>query len=143
MPWLPASPWIGSEIDFRALETRVTEPEGDLPNVAGRVQSVHGTRMPQTVRRNLFLRQRRLPGAGSSNVLFQNVFETRPSHDIAAGVQEEGCALRLTTNLKPVTKSGRCLFPQRKHPFTTAFAHHVNGGLRVEDQISQIKTDQL
>ena len=113
----------------------MAEPKRDLPSVAGGVQSEHGARMPQTVRRNPFRDQRSLLSAGRSNVLFQNVFETRPGHDIAAGVQEDRCGLRLAAHLKPIAKDGDCLLPQRKHPLATAFAHHVNRGLRVEGQI--------
>src|SRR3989442_1109783 len=88
--------------------------------------------MPQAVRRNPFLRQRGLLGAGSPNVFLQNVFETRPGHDIAASVRKESCGVWFAAHLKPVTKGDRSFFPQRKHPLTTAFAHHMNAWLRVE-----------
>src|ERR1700690_4328213 len=99
--------------------------------------------MPQTVRRNPFLGQRSLLGAGRSNVFLQDVFETRSGHDIAVSVQEQSCSLRLAAYLKPITKSGHCLFPQGKHPFATALAHDMNGWLGVEGQISQVQPDQL
>src|ERR1017187_8073179 len=99
--------------------------------------------MSQAVWRNPFLCQRSLFGAGSSNVFLQNVFESRPGHDIAASVQEERSSLGRAAHLKPITKSGRGLFPQRKHPLATALAHHVNGGPRVEGEISQAQPDQL
>ena len=41
-------------------------------------------------------------------------------------------------SLKPVANRLRRFLPQRQHPLTTAFTHHMNGGLRVENQICQM-----
>ena len=50
--------------------------------------------------------------------------------------EKESRGLRLAAYLKPITKGRRCLLPQWKYPFAAAFAHYMNGRLRVENQIS-------
>ena len=41
---------IGTQVDLGALQAGVSEPERDLSNVAGCLQRVHGTRVPQHMR---------------------------------------------------------------------------------------------
>ena len=89
----------------------MAQPEGDFPNIAGRMKCMHGARMSKTVGRNPFFGQRRLFCARSVNVLLKNVFEPRPRHCLAAGIQKQRCGIWLSADFQPIADCNRCFFP--------------------------------
>ena len=76
----------------------MAEPQCNFSNIARGVQGVHCAGVPQGVRRNALLPQRRLLRAGCSEVLRQNVFEPGSGHEVAASIVEERRAFRVAAD---------------------------------------------
>lgn len=79
---------VGAQIDLRALESDVTQPQRYFANVARRLKHVHGAAVSQDMGRYR-LRRERGRDADGGGVLFEIVFETGAGHHPASVVQEE------------------------------------------------------
>ena len=84
---------VGAQIHLGGLHAGMAEPEGDLADIAGGLQRVHGTAVAQDMRRHPLCCDRGLGLCRGSGMLSQNVFEPRSCHHSTGSVQEQ---LRVT-----------------------------------------------
>jgi len=119
---------ISAQVDLRALESGVTEPQRYLPNVARRLKHVHGAAMAQHMGRYRLRRQRGRHADGGGDVLFEDVFEAGARRHTASGVQEERRVSILGSNRDPGADRGSGLLPEWEHALPSSFADDMDAG---------------
>src|SRR6266404_2374088 len=88
--------WISPQIDFGRLNIIMPQPQRHLPDIPRGLQHQHGTGVPQDMRGDALLVQRRTHLRGRLHMLLEDIFEPRACHWEAMGIDEElscgGCA---------------------------------------------------
>ena len=79
---------IRSEIDFRRLHIRVSQPQRDLPEVPRGLQDDHRTRMTQDMMCDVLLCQRGTARCSKPHILVKHVGEAHTRHGTAVCAQE-------------------------------------------------------
>ena len=115
---------VRAQIHLGRLEAGMTQPKGDLADITGSLQRVHGTAVPQHMRGHVLVGDRRDNALCRSNVLTEPVGETIPCHRAAIAVQEEFRPDIVGTDGKPGPNGCLRLLPERQHPLPTALPKH-------------------
>ena len=119
---------IGTQIDFRALESGMAEPKRDFPNVPGRLQRMHRTGVAQNMGCDALFGDRWLLARRHRNALGQDVLEAGARHRAASGVEEQLRIAAVGTDREPRLEDGRRFLPQRQHTLASPFSHDVDAG---------------
>ena len=67
----------------------MTQPKGDLADIACGLQRVHGAAVPQHMRRHVLVGNRRARAFSHNNMSMEPIGETIPRHRAAIAVQEQ------------------------------------------------------
>ena len=120
---------VRPQVDFRAHNAGMAEPQGDLVDILRGFQVMDGRGVPQHVRKDT------LPGDGwdhrssCTGMHAKAMRESMAAHRLAPGIQEQVMTLDFGTNLKLVTDHFGCLLPEWQDTLFATFPRHysVNG----------------
>src|SRR5579871_6181058 len=121
----------------------MAQPEGDLANVASRLECVHRTAMAKNVWSHPLIGDGWLYTDCAGHMFGEDVFEARSGHRVTSSIQEQRRIASMGASGEPCSESDRCLLPKGQNALAPAFAHNVDAGWGPHVELVDSKPYQL
>ncbi|EIZ79387.1 hypothetical protein WSK_2031 [Novosphingobium sp. Rr 2-17] len=121
----------------------MAKPKRYLADIPRRLKHMHGTAMPQNVRRYCLGTKRWDAMRCLDRMLSEDIFESRAGHRPARAVQEQRGVATDGPNGDPGANGGYRLLPKWQHAFSPAFAHDMNAGRGPPVELPYIEADKF
>lgn len=121
----------------------MAEPQGNLADVACRLERVHRAAVAKDVRGHPLAGDRGLHAGRGDDMLGEDIFEPRPGHRATGTVEEQRGILTTRANRELGPEGDRCLLPQWQNALAPPLAHDVNAGGRSCIELVDSQPDQL